>query len=237
LLAPGVARAQEVRELDTKLALDLPLTLGALSLWVGTELAKPHLGPEECRWCRDNALDRGARDALLWENTLAAKKTSNWITVGVLPLSMGSLLMLAAARDDALDKVPEDLLVVSEAVALSGLLTQAVKFAAGRERPFVHALPEDAKAHTAHPADNNLSFYSSHTSMAFSTAVAAGTTASMRGYRGAPYVWAVGVPLALLSGYLRVAADRHYLTDVVVGAALGSAFGALVPWLLHRPTD
>jgi membrane-associated phospholipid phosphatase len=70
--------------------------------------------------------------------------------------------------------------------------------------------------------------------MAFSTAVAAGTVATMRGYRGAPYVWALGLPLALLSGYLRIAADRHYVSDVLVGAALGSAFGALTPWLMHR---
>ncbi len=59
--------------------------------------------------------------------------------------------------------------------------------------------------------------------------------ASLRGYRGAPYVWALGVPLALLSGYLRIAADRHYTSDVLLGAALGSLFGGLVPWLLHRP--
>jgi membrane-associated phospholipid phosphatase len=56
----------------------------------------------------------------------------------------------------------------------------------------------------------------------------------MRGYRFAPWVWTQGLALAFFSGYLRIAADRHYLTDVVTGALFGAAAGALVP-LLHRP--
>ena len=111
----------------------------------------------------------------------------------------------------------------SEAVALNGALTQIVKFTAGRERPFVHALPADQKPLTAHPADNNVSFYSSHTSFAFSLAVSTATVASMRHYRWARVIWGVGLVSAAAVGYLRIAADQHYFTDVLVGAAAGSA--------------
>jgi membrane-associated phospholipid phosphatase len=109
-----------------------------------------------------------------------------------------------------------------------------VKFAAGRERPFVHALPADEKPLTAHPADNNVSFYSSHTSFSFAVATASGTVASMRKYRSAPLVWAAGLVSAAAVGYLRIAADRHYFTDVLTGAAAGSAVGFAVPYLFHR---
>ena len=194
------ARAEPVHDLPYKLKLDLPLTLGALGIWIGTEFAKHALAPDECRWCRTNGFDNSVRESLKWNNNQAARRTSNWVAVGVLPLGLAAVLSVAAARDHAADRLPEDLLIISEAVALSGLTNQAIKFLAGRERPFVAALPESEKAQTDHPEDNNLSFYSSHTSMAFSMAVAAGTVASMRGYRGAPYVWAVGIPLALLSG-------------------------------------
>ena len=57
----------------------------------------------------------------------------------------------------------------------------------------------------------------------------------MRGYTLAPLVWATSLPVALVTGYLRIAADRHYFTDVLVGAVLGSAIGFVVPFVFHRP--
>lgn len=32
----------------------------------------------------------------------------------------------------------------------------------------------------------------------------------------------VGIPIAIGTGYFRMAADKHYLTDVIVGAAVGA---------------
>jgi membrane-associated phospholipid phosphatase len=125
-------------------------------------------------------------------------------------------------------------LIVLESVALAGSLSQIVKFAAIRERPFVHALPPADKPLTDSPSDNNVSFYSSHSSFAFALAVSSGTIASMRGYRMAPVVWAAGLISAASVGYLRIAADKHYFTDVLVGATVGSAFGWAVPSLFHR---
>ena len=55
------------------------------------------------------------------------------------------------------------------------------------------------------------------------------------GYRLAPVVWIAGGVLALAASYLRMAADRHYFTDVTVGAVLGTGIGIAVPLLLHRP--
>jgi len=37
--------------------------------------------------------------------------------------------------------------------------------------------------------------------------------------------------LATFSGYLRAAADQHYLSDVIVGGVVGSAIGAGLPLL------
>jgi len=50
-----------------------------------------------------------------------------------------------------------------------------------------------------------------------------------------------GVPLAAATGYFRIAADRHYLTDVLAGAGVGLAIGYGVPALnsprsAKRPT-
>ena len=69
----------------------------------------------------------------------------------------------------------------------------------------------------------------------FSLAVASGVVATMRGYRLAPLVWGVGLALASTVGYLRIAADRHYLTDVLAGATIGSAVGFAIPVIFHHP--
>jgi membrane-associated phospholipid phosphatase len=59
----------------------------------------------------------------------------------------------------------------------------------------------------------------------------------MRGYRWAPVIYVAGGLIGAATAYLRIAADQHYLTDVVTGAVLGSAVGAGVPYLFHRPRE
>jgi membrane-associated phospholipid phosphatase len=50
-------------------------------------------------------------------------------------------------------------------------------------------------------------------------------------------MWAAGLLLATTGGYLRIAADRHYATDVIGGAIVGSAVGFSVPYFGHRPRE
>jgi membrane-associated phospholipid phosphatase len=112
-------------------------------------------------------------------------------------------------------------------------LDQATKLLFARERPFVHHMPAEERASTAHPSDNNVSFYSGHTSFAFALATASGTVASLRGYRLAPLVWGTLLPFAALTGYLRIAGDKHYFTDVLTGMLVGSGVGVLLPLVFH----
>ena len=36
------------------------------------------------------------------------------------------------------------------------------------------------------------------------------------------------------TGYLRIAANQHYFTDVLTGAVVGTGVGLAVPYTLHR---
>jgi membrane-associated phospholipid phosphatase len=83
--------------------------------------------------------------------------------------------------------------------------------------------------------DAYVSFYSGHSSYAFSLAVAAGTVASLRQYPGAGWVWASGLIVASATGYFRIAADKHYLSDVLVAGAGASLVGFAIPYFLHHP--
>jgi membrane-associated phospholipid phosphatase len=124
-----------------------------------------------------------------------------------------------------------DALIAGETVALAGLFGQAVKLAIARERPGARA-----RDGTRGSRDEHASFYSGHTNSAFAVAVALATCASLRGDPDAWVAWAAGLPLAAATGYLRIAADRHYLSDVLAGAGAGALFGILVPRLLHSPS-
>lgn len=224
------------------------VTVSALALSFALEVGKPWVAPERCLWCARapdggsalNALDRDTRSALVWRSPHVAATLSDVAGLVVAPgLAYGGVAV-AGGRDGAGAAFPVDALVVLEASALAVAATQVVKVAAGRQRPFAHAR-DVAAAEGGRPAptptsrDENLSFLSGHTSLTMALATASGTVATMRGYSGAPLVWATGVPFSLLTGYLRIGADRHYLTDVLAGAALGAACGVLVPLVFHPP--
>jgi membrane-associated phospholipid phosphatase len=235
-VSPPPAATTSVPELRYSLTTDLAVTGGSIAFWIGTEALKSHLGPSTCRWCNPPGFDSSVRDALRWHDIETANVVSYIVPLGVEPLVLFGMDALAAARDQAAPGTAwVDVLLISEATSVAMAMNQVVKFAVGRERPFIHALPDADKAHVAHPADNNVSFYSGHSTFAFTMAVSAGTIASMRRYRMAPCIWATGLLLAAASAYLRIAADRHYFSDVTVGAVIGSATGALMPRFFHGP--
>ena len=221
-LSTGSARAAELRYYQP---LDPIVTGVSAATWISLELLKGNLAPETCRWCSPGGVDTSARNALRWNEPNTANRLSNLAVYAVLPATVLGLGWVGAKQADHPENFVVDSLIVVEAVAVSGVIGTTAKYIAGRERPFVHALPPDEKAQVANPTDNNVSFYSAHTSTAFAFVVSSGTTASVRGYKTAPWIWGLGLPLASLTGYLRIAADKHYLTDVLTGAVVGAAVG------------
>lgn len=222
LLAPAQASA-ELRALRVDPILDVGLTASALAL--SLVLAGPRFTPDRCQVCEAGAFDLAARDALRWRDPARAQAASDVLARQVLPL--GALLgtALAARAAGAPRAAFADALVIAEAVSVASLLNVAVKDLVGRRRP------------AAGPAEagGQGSFYSAHTSLAFSLATAAATVASLRGYESAPWFWGVGLTLASGVGFLRLAGDAHWLSDVAAGAAVGGLVGVALPWLLHRP--
>jgi membrane-associated phospholipid phosphatase len=220
--------------LEYDLTRDLVITGSAAALWATSEILKSTLAPAACRWCTPPGFDVAARDALRWDEGRGTADVLSYVSaLGLAPLAVFGLDALAAHDAGDAGGFWVDALVIAEATALAMALNQTVKFLVARERPFVNALPEAERRLTAMPADNDLSFYSGHTAFPFALAVAAGTVAEQREYRLAPAVWASGLTLAAVSGYLRIAADKHYLSDVLTGALLGGAVGVAVPLLLH----
>ena len=237
------ARANADDEVSVDARVDVPVTAVGGAGWIASEIFKADIVPDRCRWCdRDdaghdtlNGLDSTVRDAFKWDNTRTANAISNITGFGVAPVFALGGVTLGAALDHRIKDAPADALLVIESTVLAADLNQFVKFVAMRERPFVHALPPLDKPGTAQPADNNVSFFSGHTTLVFSLAIGAGTVMSMRHRKLAPIVWATGLTVAATTAYLRIAADKHYFTDVLAGAGFGSLFGFAVPFFFHSP--
>ena len=221
-------------ELERRPAITVPIVLGGGSLFIlGETVFKDAISPDDCRWCGSTRLDRAVRDGLVWDNPKRANGLSNWTGFVAAPVVTLGGIGVAALADDRGEEWVTDGLIVLETSILSSAFTNLVKGIVGRQRPEIHYRATGDFLTAAPTQEDNLSFFSGHSSFTMSLAVSAGTVASLRGYRAAPYIWTAGVGLSLTTGYLRIAADRHWTTDVVTGWLVGAAFGVAVP-LLHR---
>lgn len=123
-------------------------------------------------------------------------------------------------------------LIYGEAVGLSLLLNTAVKHTIRRARPYTHGESRAAQELGARgDVDAVLSFYSGHAALSFTGATSGGVifSAGSADLGARAGFWGAELMLASLTAHLRVRAGRHYASDVLVGAALGSLFGVLVP--------
>ncbi len=231
-LAALPARADGPIPLRYDLRTDAAILGTSAALWLGGELLQDELAPLRCRFCGTNALDAWARRQLVLGDEKPARVASDVLTLAVIPAGVAVHQLLAARGAGDTRAGVRDLLFVAEATSVAMTLNQVVKLAVGRQRPFVH-YGNYEQADRPRESDDNLSFYSGHVTLAFSMAAAAGTVSTLRGYRSAPWVWAVGMTLATAVGYARIAADRHYLTDVATAAAVGTGLGVGLPLWLH----
>lgn len=231
-IAPAARGAEPPVPLRYDLALDASLTGAFVLTSVLLSVYQPQLAPANCHWCAPGGIDASVRNALVWNDHFqTADVLSSVLAEGLVPVSaLGYLILSANGRGDINAGLVDSLLVV-EAVSVALLLNQSVKLLVGRQRPYAyygHDIGAPAK-------EDNLSFYGGHSSFAFSVAAATVTLASMRGYSGTGAVAAVGFTLAAGVAYLRIAADQHYLSDVLVGAVVGGFVGWAIPHFFHPP--
>ncbi|MBX3224655.1 MAG: phosphatase PAP2 family protein [Labilithrix sp.] len=229
-------------ELRHDLRIDVPVTVAMAAGVVTWTLVKNDVVAKECRWCDGtapgevNAVDDFFRTALRRPDIEPAKAISNVLSYGVGPAVTVGLGVLAASADGRLDETPLNLLLAAEGALAALTVSEAMKAIVLRERPDYHALDAESKKGVDAVTEPLLSFPSGHPMSVFAVTSAMGTIASMRGYRLAPLIWIAGSMLGVATGYTRIAADRHYFTDVLAGTTIGFVVGGGVPWLFHRPT-
>lgn len=135
-------------------------------------------------------------------------------------------------------------MIHAEVVAADYFLSTIVKALVRRERPgHAHCTEAELARSSGRCSDRgrSRSFYSGHASAAFASAGVVCMTHAyvpLYGSRSDDAI-ACGAAMATatLTSLLRLVADRHYLTDVLAGTAVGLALGLLMPYFLHFGLD
>ncbi len=197
--------------------------------------------PAQPKWQGDNVVD-GAVGGWLRADTLEGRVRAGevgdalWLSGTAMPYVVDLPVVLLAHRQP---RVAWQLLMMDlEANAVGGFITDSLFHEVGRGRP---SYPRCATDPNYDPlcggTGNNASFPSGHV---LGIATAAGLTCvhhkylPLYGNRAADAgVCGFMVLATAVTGVTRVVADRHYASDVVVGAAIGFGAGYGLPWLLH----
>jgi membrane-associated phospholipid phosphatase len=142
----------------------------------------------------------------------------------------------------AADTAGQMALIDTEAFAITGFLSFVSNATIRRTRPYLRecaAGKPDPGFPTCGPGGRSESFFSGHTGIAFTGAMLTcmhHVQLPLYGESRIGGAVACGSMMvgAMATGAARIMADKHYASDVLVGAAIGLASGFLVPWLHYR---
>ncbi len=171
-----------------------------------------------------NALDRQTSFTL--DGNLA--KTSDYLLLSSVA-AQGFFLLPSHTRKE-FGKIA---LLYGETYLLVAGLTTLTKSLVLRPRPYVYN--EDIPAMDKLGRNARFSFFSGHTSVTAANCFFFASVFStyLPESKWKPVVWGLAAAVPGITAYLRVAAGRHFPTDVLVGYGLGAAIGVLIP-KLHK---
>jgi len=228
LLAPASPQAQDLYDLET--GREVALYGAGAALGLSTYLLSKNqttLTPEILATMdaqQVNGFDRIA--CRQWSESAAKASDILQYSMTVAPL------FLLTQTDQGMDSGTFGVMY-TQTLLLNATTVGLIKSLVGRPRPFTYN--DDPAIDPEYKLSGTAvrSFPSGHTANAFAMAVFSGEVYARLNPDDPArhWVWGGGLALATVTGYLRVRAGRHYPTDVLAGAVVGSFIGWLIPRL------
>lgn len=234
LLPLADAQAQQAPSpYRTRFAVDAPVTagLGALS-GVGLLLISKKDGLNQTELAALRKQDVPKFDRFSAGNySTSAQTASDLIVYPSLLLAPG----LLALDSDVRARYGQVLGLYLQTMAASNAAFTLTAGNVYRYRPFLYGA-EGGSKRTSHISTN--SFFAGHTA---NTAAATFFAAKVYhdfhpGSAARPFVWGAAALVPAATGYFRLKAGKHFLSDNILGYSVGAAVGILVPQL-HKTTS
>ncbi len=211
---------------------DVPLLAVSLAGWWSAAVVERQVHPDLCNpACRSNSLN--ALDATVTNNHVAGLRPAADLTLAGL-ITVSAVATIFPLKGKGRPSAIARMVILAETIAVTGAFTALIKHLAARPRPYMYD-PDSADGYRRGDRRDYLSFFSSHTAIAFASAAAVSAmfAATYPGSR-------LRVPMILLSfscaaaiGIFRIASGDHFFSDVAAGALVGTAIGIAIP-AAHR---
>jgi membrane-associated phospholipid phosphatase len=226
ILLVSFAKAQGVYQLSYKT--DVPIST------VGVAANIPPLFMKKNKPLLTEATINGLDKNKIWKVDRFATNywnTRSAITSDVLMITSMALPILLLANRNTRSEGGKITLMYAETLVLNAGITNLTKEIFKRKRPYNYN--PNAPLSKKMESDATSSFFSGHTSFSsastfFFAKVYADTNPNSK---WKPAVWTGAAVIPLTTAILRVAAGKHFPTDVLVGYLVGAATGILVPHL------
>jgi hypothetical protein len=228
LAALPAAAQQAPSPYHTRFAVDAPVVagLGAIS-GLGIYLSQQRSGLTNAELAALNKKDIPSFDRFsAGYYSEHAQTTSDFLCYGTLVVAPGLLILKPAIRNRYGQVLA---LYVQTVLANEAIFTMAIGNVT-RYRPYLYG-PEGTDLRNGRIATN--SFFSGHTA---NTATATFFAAKVfhdfnPDSRAQPYVWGAAAVVPAAVAYFRIEAGKHFLSDNIVGYAVGATMGVVVPQL------
>jgi membrane-associated phospholipid phosphatase len=193
--------------------------------------------PTVPKWTAQNGFDTGIRNALRIPGEggrAAASTTSDVLVYTLTALPFLNAALVAGVEHERWDVGWRLMVLDAETLLLATTVTLSLQKIVARERPFVQECQTNPGLSDCSTGSKYQSFPSGHTTLVFA---AVALECFHHGYLDTSHTgWGaaacpVTVVAAVGTGILRIAADRHWATDILAGAAIGGLIGYAVPAL------
>ena len=222
------AFAQNESPYKTSLAVDGPVILGSLGLgYVGLKMIKNKDSLTPLELAAKSKSDVNGFDRFSAGNFSESADKASYIPFYA---SFAAPFVMLLNKNEG-KKAGQILVLFTESMAITGALFANSAGGIHRARPLVYSTsaPLDKRM----DSDSQRSFFAGHTA---ATATATFFLAKVfqdfnPDSRAKPYVWAGAALVPAVVGYLRLEAGQHFLSDNLIGYAVGAGVGILVPQL------